>query len=159
MRPTHPEERFLSGGGAATVDSKQKSLLAAQAALDKKAADVVIFAVGGLTSVADYFLLCSAESQPQVLAIRNHIDKTLAKHGCHPFGSEGEAVGRWVLMDYSDVVIHIFQEEVRKFYALERLWGDAPRLEPEEAPLPAVAAGSRRAAAAKGGRRLHAKKG
>jgi len=102
--------------------------LAATAALDKKATDVVVFEVGGLTTVADYFLICSAESQRQVRAIRDHIEDKLSKNGFHLFSSEGEGTGRWILMDYSDLVVHIFKDDVRLFYALERLWGDAPRL-------------------------------
>jgi len=101
--------------------------------LDKKASDVVVFEVGGLTTVADYFLICSAESHRQVRAIRDHIDDTLSRQGCPPFSSEGEGTSRWILMDYSDLVIHIFKDDVRSFYALERLWGDAPRMDLDEA--------------------------
>ncbi|HEY5595510.1 MAG TPA: ribosome silencing factor [Nitrospiria bacterium] len=115
--------------GVSTVDSKEKSLLAAKAALDKKASDLIVFEVGGLTTVADYFIICSAESHRQVRAIRDHIEDALSKHGCHLFSAEGEETGRWILMDYSDLIIHIFKDDVRSFYALERLWGDAPRLD------------------------------
>jgi ribosome-associated protein len=115
--------------GVSTVDSKEKSLLAAQAALDKKASDLIVFEVGGLTTVADYFIICSAESHRQVRAIRDHIDAMLSKQGCRLFSTEGEETSRWILMDYSDLIIHIFKDDVRSFYALERLWGDAPRLE------------------------------
>jgi ribosome-associated protein len=104
--------------------------------LDKKASDLVVFEVGGLTTVADYFILCSGESQRQVRAIRDHIEDTLSKQGCHPFSTEGEETCRWILMDYSDLIIHIFKDEVRSFYALERMWGDAPRL---DLPLDAAA--------------------
>lgn len=97
--------------------------------MDKKASDLVVFEVGGLTPVADYFIICSAESHRQVRAIRDHVDATLLKHGCRLFSTEGEETGRWILMDYSDLIIHIFKDDVRPFYALERLWGDAPRLE------------------------------
>lgn len=104
--------------------------------MDKKASDLVVFEVGGLTTVADYFIICSAESHRQVRAIRDHIEDALSKHGCHLFSAEGEETSRWILMDYSDLIIHIFKDDVRSFYALERLWGDAPRL---EAPLDAAA--------------------
>ncbi len=81
-----------------------------------------------LTTIADYFLICSAESQPQVKAIMEHVNTTLARSGETPFSVEGEGALRWILMDYSDLIVHIFREEVRVFYALEHLWGDAPHL-------------------------------
>jgi ribosome-associated protein len=84
--------------------------------------------VAHLTTIADYFLICSAESQPQVKAIMEHINATLARSGETPFSQEGEAALRWLLIDYSDLIVHVFREEVRAFYALEHLWGDAPRL-------------------------------
>lgn len=113
---------------------------------EKKARDVVIFQVDRLTTIADYFLICSADSQRQVKAIMDHIDASLARAGEKNFSVEGEGALRWVLMDYSDLIIHIFDKEVRGFYALERLWGDAPRVEekdlarkrPKRAPSKAV---------------------
>lgn len=110
--------------------------MAARAALDKKAADLIVYEVAGLTTIADYFILCSAESVRQVRAIRDHVEDTLSQRGCHLFSTEGEATCRWILMDYSDLIIHIFKEEVRRFYALERLWGDAPRLEVVDGAAP-----------------------
>lgn len=85
-----------------------------------------------LTTVADYFIICSAESQRQVRTIRDHIDDTLAERGCRLFSTEGEEASRWIVMDYSDLVVHIFKEELRTFYSLERLWGDAPQLNVSE---------------------------
>jgi ribosome-associated protein len=109
--------------------------------LDKKAGDLIAFDVRKLTTIADYFIICSAESQRQVRAIRDHIEFTLSKQGCHLFSAEGEESSRWILMDFSDVIVHIFKDDVRPFYALERLWGDAPRLDVRldpEGALPAV---------------------
>jgi len=109
--------------------------------LDKKAGDLVVFDVRKLTTIADYFIICSAESQRQVRAIRDHIDVTLSKQGCPLYSAEGEEGSRWILMDFSDVIVHIFKDDVRPFYALERLWGDAPRLDVRMDPeggLPAV---------------------
>jgi len=134
-------------------------LRAAQAALEKKASDLIVFKVGGLTTVADYFVICSADSQRQVRAIRDHIDDTLSQRGCRPFSTEGEATGRWVLMDYSDIIVHIFKEEIRPFYALERLWGDAPRLDLKREFQAGFEPQVGKVKAAKGGGRLRANKG
>lgn len=95
---------------------------------EKKAKDIVIFHVARLTTIADYFLICSAESQRQVKAIMENIQSALLTAGEKPFGIEGQDSPRWILMDYSDLIIHIFDKELRTFYALERLWGDAPRV-------------------------------
>jgi len=141
-----------------TVDSREKSLRAAQAALDKKASGLIIFKIRDLTTVADYFVICSADSQRQVQAIRDHIDDTLSQLGCRPFSTEGEDIGRWVLMDYSDIVVHIFKEDVRSFYALERLWGDAPRLDLKRELRAGFEPQVGKLKAAKGGR-LRANKG
>jgi ribosome-associated protein len=92
------------------------------AALDKKAAAVLVFNLTELTTMADYFVLSTAGSDRQARAIADAILEALGS----PLSIEGLAVANWILMDYGDVVFHVFQEEARKFYALERLWGDAP---------------------------------
>jgi ribosome-associated protein len=91
------------------------------AALDKKAAAVLVFNLTELTTMADYFVLSTARSDRQARAIAEAI--TVAIGPAHSV--EGLASANWILMDYGDVVFHVFQEEARKFYALERLWGDA----------------------------------
>lgn len=101
----------------------------ARAALEKKAYDVVVLEVGELTSVADYFVICSGRSDTQVQAISEGIRKHLADTGVRPLSIEGEDRGQWALMDYADVVVHVFQIPVREFYDLERLWARAPRVE------------------------------
>lgn len=108
--------------------SKQKALLAAVAADDRKARDVVILDVRNLTLLADYFVLCSGATTTQVRAISDHIDERLSLVKVKPAHREGGERARWVLLDYGDVVIHVFLEEDRLFYNLERLWGDAPRI-------------------------------
>ena len=110
------------------TDSKTKSLLCLKAALEKKALDPVLLELKGTTSFTDYFLLCSGKSDRQVQAIAQAIEETLKKDGIRPLWQEGMTGGRWVLMDYEDVVVHIFLEPVRKFYDLEGLWIDAPRI-------------------------------
>jgi ribosome-associated protein len=100
----------------------------------------VVLDVGKLTSVADYLVLCSGGSDRQVRAIADHIDGSLAQQRIHPLSIEGMATSQWVLMDYGDVVVHIFRTDVRAHYALERLWGDARQVRlPDSAPAPAVA--------------------
>ncbi len=102
--------------------------LCAAAALDRKALDVVLLDVAGLSGFADYFLLASGRSTRQATAVAEQIKRTLKKAGVRPLGAEGLRQGAWVLLDYGDVVVHVFHQPVREFYDLEALWGDAPRV-------------------------------
>ncbi len=113
--------------------SQEKAFLCARALLDRKAIDLVILEVKDLSSFTDYFLICSGNSDRQVQAIASHIEEKLGKEGIHPLGIEGKREGRWTLLDYGDVVVHIFFQPVREFYDLERLWSEATRV---EVPLP-----------------------
>ncbi|CUH97469.1 hypothetical protein P22_3599 [Propionispora sp. 2/2-37] len=99
--------------------------LVAEAASDKKARDILILDVDGISSVTDFFIICSANSSIQVKAIADNIEEKLAKHGFHSLSREGYREGRWILLDYGACVAHIFIEEDRVFYNLEQLWGDA----------------------------------
>lgn len=96
-----------------------------QAALGKKAEGLVVLDVRGLTSIADAFIICSGRSNRQVSAIADHIERFLKQKGLRPLGVEGKSEGHWVLMDYGDVIIHVFYSETRAFYDLEGLWVDA----------------------------------
>jgi ribosome-associated protein len=105
---------------------------AVSAALDKKAIDLDVLAVSELTSIADYFLLCSATSERQAQAIADSVvDKLREDDRVKPLLVEGATPGRWILLDYGDFIFHIFTEECRRFYGLERLWGDAPNVTAE----------------------------
>ena len=104
------------------------------AVLGRKAIQVVILDVRKLTSVAEAFIICSGRSNRQVTAIADFVQRDLKKKGKKPINVEGKKEGHWVLMDYGDVIIHIFYESLRNFYDLEGLWIDARRLSPE--PLP-----------------------
>jgi len=115
-----------------TDKSRQKSLACANAALEKKAFDVVLLRLRGTVSYTDYFLICSGRSDRQVQAIGQSIETELEKRGHRALGIEGMSQGRWVLMDYGDVIVHIFQDSVRRFYDLEGLWIEAPRVEIED---------------------------
>lgn len=116
--------------------SKRKSLACVNAALEKKATDIVVLDMKGMVSYAEYFLICGGRSDRQVQAIAQAIEKELKKQGHRALGIEGLSQGRWVLLDYGDVIVHVFQESVRRFYDLEGLWIDAPRVHLEEKPVP-----------------------
>jgi ribosome-associated protein len=105
--------------------------------LDKKATDALILQVAPLTSVADYLVIGSADSDRQASAIADHIDGILSRSGNKPLSVEGRRSSQWVLMDFGDVIVHIFRQDVRNHYALERLWADAKRIAiPGEPPAP-----------------------
>ena len=114
-------------------ESRVKARQAALAAEEKKASEIVILDVALASGVADYFVICSAESERQVLAVKEHIDKVLSEKGYRLLGLEGIEAGVWVLMDYDDVIVHIFKRGVREHYGLDRLWADTKRV-----PLPKV---------------------
>ncbi len=110
------------------MDSWEKALLISRFALDKKAYDLVLLEVSEVTSIADYFIICSGRSDRQVQSIAQGIEQDLRKEGITPYSVEGQSQGQWVLMDYSDVIVHIFYQPVREFYDLEGLWSHAPRV-------------------------------
>ncbi|OGL19281.1 MAG: ribosome silencing factor [Candidatus Rokubacteria bacterium RIFCSPLOWO2_12_FULL_71_22] len=103
--------------------------MAARAALDKRAVGLVVLDVRGISSVTDYFLVCSGRSTTQVEAIADAVRAELKADGVRPLHSEGVAESGWILLDYGDVLVHVFLEATRAYYALERLWGDAPAME------------------------------
>ena len=109
-------------------NSLESAQLCAEAAENKKAFDIQILDLRGLTYITDYFVICSGNNTTQVSAIADWIGHTLAKIGGYPSHVEGGAGSRWVLMDYGDVVVHVFDEETRIYYSLEKLWSDAPRV-------------------------------
>lgn len=103
----------------------EMAAIAAEAAEDKKAKDVKTLQIKELSIITDYFVICSANSTTQVKAIADNIEEKLEEQGVRPLHREGMREGRWILLDYGDVVVHAFQEEERTYYNLERLWGDA----------------------------------
>lgn len=110
------------------MEGLDKALLASEIIMERKAVDPVLFEVTGLTSIADFFLIASGNSSRQVQAIGRHLQKTMREKGCRARGIEGEQEGQWILMDYGDLVVHIFYQPVREFYDLEGLWSEAPRI-------------------------------
>jgi len=113
---------------AKTFSSKKKALLAVEAGRAMKAQEPVVLRVGKLVDYTDYFVIMHGESTRQVQAIFESIWQVISQTGIKPLGIEGEREGRWVVIDWDDVVIHIFYKELRDFYELEKLWADAPRL-------------------------------
>jgi ribosome-associated protein len=109
-------------------NAEGKARHAARVALDKRAVDVVVLDVQGLSSVTDYFLVCSGKSTTHVQTISDAIRDGLKTLGMRPLHAEGVAESGWILLDYGDVLVHVFLEDTRMYYALERLWGDAPTL-------------------------------
>lgn len=109
---------------ASDIAGKVRSAVAA--ADDRKAIDLKVLHLEKVTDFTDYFLLCSGTSERQVQAIADAVLERLREEKVRPLHMEGYNRGQWVLLDYGDFVVHVFQEEPRKFYALERLWGDAP---------------------------------
>lgn len=112
------------------MTSAELARLAAMAADDKKAKQVVILDIRSISPIADYFVICHGSSTVQVKAIVDQVEeKVREERGLHPHHVEGYANARWVLLDYGDVVVHVFHEHERDFYNLERIWGDAKTVE------------------------------
>jgi len=110
------------------MEALDKALLASDIIMERKAVDPILFEVTGLTSITDYFLIASGSSSRQVQAIGRHLQRSMRERGCRAYGVEGEQEGQWILMDYGDLVVHIFYQPVREFYDLEGLWSEAPRI-------------------------------
>ena len=112
------------------VDSKTLAAFCTKEAEEKKAADIASLKVGELTTIADYFVLCTAQSEPQMKALANWIQKSVfEKFRLKPVTVDGESVSKWILIDFGAVIVHVMTPEMRDRYQLEKLWGDAPKLE------------------------------
>jgi ribosome-associated protein len=110
------------------METLDKAILAAKIIEERKAIDPVLFQVGELSSITDYFLIAGGNSSRQVQAIYRHLSRKMREKGLKSYGTEGEKEGHWILMDYGDLVIHIFYQPIREFYDLEGLWIEAPRI-------------------------------
>ncbi|HBO84881.1 MAG: ribosome silencing factor [Deltaproteobacteria bacterium GWC2_42_11] len=110
------------------MDSKDKAVCIANLAADKKAEDIILLDIKKLSSIADYIIICTGISDRQVQAIAEHIESALKKKKVVSIGTEGIREGRWALIDYGDVIVHIFCESLRLLYNLEGLWAEASRL-------------------------------
>ncbi|MFQ5951973.1 MAG: ribosome silencing factor [Candidatus Omnitrophota bacterium] len=106
---------------------KEKAQLIAESAAEKKGQDIVLMDMSCISTLCDWFVLVSASSSRRVNAISKAIQEKLSKKRIHPLHIEGKRNPYWVLLDYEDVVVHVFYGDIREFYGLERLWSDAPR--------------------------------
>jgi ribosome-associated protein len=113
---------------AATHDARRLALVAANAAADKKASDVIVLDVSDQLVITDCFVIASAPNERQVGAIVDNVEEKMRAAGTKPVRREGAREGRWVLLDFVDIVVHVQHAEERAFYALERLWKDCPRI-------------------------------
>ena len=116
------------------MNTKELALLCAKIAMENKAGDVLILQMTDLLVITDYFVICNGLSERHTLSIAREIELHLKKQGIRCLGKEGGENGIWTLLDYDDVIIHIYLQQAREYYELEELWADAPRL-----PLPALA--------------------
>ena len=115
------------------VNAKKMALVAAKALDSKKGRDIKVLEIDKITTLADYFVICSGGSNTQINALCDAVEKELTEKGEEPLHREGYRGGTWVLLDYGCVVVHIFNDEARKFYSLEHLWADG-----EEVDLSAI---------------------
>ena len=116
-------ERISAASDERLVELVKRAVLAL---LDKKAEKLVVLNIGGLTSMSDYFVLASATSDRQAQALADAVEEAMKAEGRRPLSTEGYQRASWILLDYGDAVFHIFHDEARRFYGLDRLWGDAP---------------------------------
>ena len=114
------------------MESKQLMETVVKCMDSKKAIDIKALDISKITTMADYFVICQGGSSTQIKAIADEIEEKLSEQGVKPFGREGLNTAYWILMDYSDVIVHIFNKESRDFYGIEHLWADAKVINTEE---------------------------
>ena len=129
----HDDPARAAARAAARVDddSRRTAVAAARAALEKKAEGVMVLDLRGVSGYTDFLVIGSGQSDRQLESIAESVEKELVAQGHRVIGSEGQKGGRWVLLDFGDVVMHVFHVEERSHYDLEGLWADAPRIEVE----------------------------
>ncbi len=114
------------------MDAKELMETIVGCADKKKAMDIKVLYIGTLTTLADYFVVCSGTSYPHMSAIAEELEDKLSEAGIYPRGREGKDNANWILLDYGDVIVHIFNPESREFYSIERLWSDAQEVNFEQ---------------------------
>lgn len=106
----------------------EKAKLAKQFLEDKKGQNVRILHIGDLTTIGDYFVIAHGSNDSQVRALADNVEEQFTKLGIEPKRVETDSASHWILMDYSDIIVHVFYKDTREFYALEKLWADAPEI-------------------------------
>ena len=119
-----PDTKF----GRDKIDSRAKAFAAARTLDELKARDIVILDVKDITAFADYFVICTGDTKRHLRGLAKKMEETAADQGFGVHHAEGAGLARWILVDMNNVIVHIFDEETRAFYELERLWGDAARV-------------------------------
>lgn len=111
------------------IEGRELALAAARYADDKQAEDIVVLDLDGISSIADFFVICTGSSSPHLKAVHREINEKLSvEHGVIPRGKDGHPESQWLVLDYVDVIVHVFHREQRDNYALEDLWSDAKRV-------------------------------
>ena len=126
---TETEREPREGDSPSLPPSRDVAIAAARAASDKQAGDIVVLDVHDIIVITDFFVICSAGTQRQIRTVIDAVESSLRGLGVKPLRREGEPEAGWWLLDYVDVVVHVFGDEERAYYDLERLWSDAPRVE------------------------------
>lgn len=114
------------------MEAKEMAKLAIQALEDKKADDIKVIDISDVSTIADYFIIASGKNRSQIQAMCDNVDETLGRAGVSIKQTEGYKNANWILMDYGDIIVHIFDVENRLFYDLERIWRDGKEIEPGE---------------------------
>jgi ribosome-associated protein len=125
-KPTPKKTTTRKKAVASSDPIRKLALAAAQLAIEKKATNVKLIDLRAVTPITDYFIVASGSSDTQVKAIADHVIAEMRKHDLAPWKSEGWDAKQWIIIDFVDIVVHIFHESAREFYNLERLWADAP---------------------------------
>jgi ribosome-associated protein len=133
-----PPAAVVRASPARLEHARELATACARIAEDNRGRDIVLLDMRNVTSLVDYFVLVSAVSRRQALAMAGEIDAEMKRRGETKLGIEGSEEGRWILLDYGDFVVHVFAEDAREYYALEEIWGDAPRLEWADPDRPAA---------------------
>ena len=116
----------MDKGGERILQENEKLAAVKSLLEEKKAEDLVILNLQGLSSVTDILVIASGHSDRHVQAVSEHLSQEMKKHGYLPLGSEGLQEGRWALLDYGDIIVHVFYEDIRRYYDLVGIWSDAP---------------------------------